>query len=432
MGVEKKFMFKGLIAVMIFLVLGACGTSKKAGPGIQLPGSDSLVQELLRKDLAFFDNYLKNKDSFHIQIIYTQIDRDASNQPQFRYHVFNLDHKAYFYPASTVKMPIALLALEKLAEHKNAGIDRGTAMLTEADFSGQTAVLNDPQTATGVPAIEGYIKKIFLVSDNDAYNRLYEWLGQEEINRRLQEKGYADVQIRHRLDVALSDVENRHTNPIRFLDSSAKLLYAQPGKLSQQHFASRSDRAGRGYYRNGALVEQPFDLSAKNRIGLASLDRMLKTILFPSAFDAKTVFHIPEADRRFVLQYMSQFPRETNFPDYAPGAYPDAYVKFLLYGADSSIKIPGQRIRIFNKPGDAYGFLTDIAYIVDFEKKIEFTLSATIYCNSDGILNDDHYDYQTIGLPFLRRLGELIYEHELGRNRKHQPDLSAFRMQYDK
>ena len=88
-------------------------------------------------------------------------------------------------------------------------------------------------------------------------------------------------------------------------------------------------------------------------------------------------------------------------------------------------------IRIFNKPGDAYGHLIDAAYIVDFKHKIEFFLSAVIYCNSDGILNDDKYDYDNIGKPFMKNLGELIYDYELKRIYKNRPDLSPFLFTYD-
>ena len=80
----------------------------------------------------------------------------------------------------------------------------------------------------------------------------------------------------------------------------------------------------------------------------------------------------------------------------------------------------------------AYGQLVDVAYIVDFDKKIEFFLSAAIYCNSDGILNDDKYDYDTIGFPFMKQLGEVLYQYELGRKRKIDPDLSSLIFMYDK
>jgi hypothetical protein len=58
-------------------------------------------------------------------------------------------------------------------------------------------------------------KRSFLVSDNDAYNRLYEFDGQETLNRSLWQKGYNDVRIVRRF-VTATEEENRHTNAIRF------------------------------------------------------------------------------------------------------------------------------------------------------------------------------------------------------------------------
>ena len=109
---------------------------------------------------------------------------------------------------------------------------------------------------------------------------------------------------------------------------------------------------------------------------------------------------------------------------------PDAAVKLLLWGGDTG-RLP-KHIRVFNKIGGAYGFLTDIAYIVDFEKNIEFMLSATIYCNEDGIINDDRYDYESVGIPFLKRLGQVMYEYEIQRKRARAPDLTEFKMTYEK
>ena len=59
-------------------------------------------------------------------------------------------------------------------------------------------------------------------------------------------------------------------------------------------------------------------------------------------------------------------------------------------------------------------------------------LAATIYVNEDEILNDGKYEYEAIGHPFLYKLGQTIYQHEISRKRKHQPDLSAFRIEYEK
>ena len=74
-------------------------------------------------------------------------------------------------------------------------------------------------------------------------------------------------------------------------------------------------------------------------------------------------------------------------------------------------------IRVFNKPGWTYGFLTDVAYIVDFKNHTEFMLSGCIYTNSDGVINDDKYDYDSIGYPFFKETGNIIYNYELARKK---------------
>ncbi len=78
----------------------------------------------------------------------------------------------------------------------------------------------------------------------------------------------------------------------------------------------------------------------------------------------------------------------------------------------------------------AYGYLIDNAYLVDFDNNVEFLLSAVILANENQIFNDDQYEYTTVGLPFMQRLGQLIYQHELVRPKKNQPDLTKFKINY--
>src|SRR5580765_3761064 len=84
--------------------------------------ADSLfLEDLMKKYPQYFDHILQQRDSLRVQIIYTQINRDADNNPSFKNYYFNVDPNKYFYPASTVKMPIALLALQKLNELRLPG-----------------------------------------------------------------------------------------------------------------------------------------------------------------------------------------------------------------------------------------------------------------------------------------------------------------------
>lgn len=394
--------------------------------------TDDFLSTLLGQYPAYFDSILQKKNELNLQIIYTQVDRGRNGVAGLKHFYYNVNPGRYFYPASTVKLPIALLALQKLNELKGEGIDRNTAMITETAFSGQTPVYNDPGSPDGRPSIGQYIKKILLVSDNDAYNRLYEFLGQEYINNELHKKGFADAQILHRLDVFLTEEENRRTNPIFFTDTSGNVLYRVNEQRNKAVYASRSDSLGDGFYRRGQLIQGKMDFSKKNRICLEDLHAILLGLIFPDKVPRENRFNISEDDRQFVLKYMSQYPTESLYPPYSAdtASYWPAYCKFILFGAEKG-QLPSN-VRIFNKPGDAYGHMIDVAYVADFKNNIEFFVSALIYCNSDGILNDDRYDYKTVGLPFMKNLGKVIYDYELTRERKNKLDLSAFKFTYDK
>jgi hypothetical protein len=387
-----------------------------------------LLADILKQYPYYFDSLLRHNEVWQIKIIYTQIDRRGGNRPVLKNYYFNIDPKQYFYPASTVKMPTSILALQRLNQLKIRGLNKTATMITEAAYSRQDAVYNDPNSPDGRPTIANYIKKIFLVSDNDAFNRLYEFLGQEYINNTLHRMGYDSVQIIHRLNISRTEDENRHTNPIKFYDTSSKMIYEQPLAESKLNYQPRSTFLGKGYWNGDKIINQPFDFSGKNRFTLPDLHSVLQSVIFPKAIPKSYRFKLSKKDYQFLHRYMSMKPQESDFPQY-DSSYNGAYSKLLMYGGKGDMD---PHIRIFNKEGDAYGFLTDVAYIVDFKNNIEFFLSASIYCNSDGIFNDDHYDYETVGLPFLKNLGQAIYQYELQRKRKRTPDLSSFKIDYSK
>lgn len=425
---------KSLLAIVILLQMGCASGKSLLTPNREVKNAkgavlnDAFLADLLKQYPQYFDSILKRNDIWRVQIIYTQIDRTAKNHPRFKNYYFNLNPGLYFYPASTVKMPTALLALQRLNELNIPGLDKNTTLITDAAYSRQDAVYNDPNSADGRPTISNYVKKIFLVSDNDAFNRLYEFLGQEYINNRLHRMGYDSAQVIHRLNISRTEDENRHTNPVKFYDTSATIIYQQPLVNSHLVYQSRYNFLGKGYYFNDQLSNQPFDFSKKNRFTLADLHSVLESIIFPNAVAKSQRFRLTKEDYQLVRKYMSMKPRESRFPQY-DSSYTDAYSKLLMYGGHGNMD---DNIRIFNKEGDAYGFLNDVAYVVDFKNGIEFFLSATISCNSDGIYNDDHYDYDKVGYPFLKNLGSVIYDYELKRKRKIKPDLSALQYDYSK
>ena len=74
------------------------------------------LEELLNQYPDYFGNILKNRNNWNVQIIYTQIDRGANGIPALKNFYFNVNPDRYFYPASTIKLPLSMLSLQKLNE----------------------------------------------------------------------------------------------------------------------------------------------------------------------------------------------------------------------------------------------------------------------------------------------------------------------------
>jgi len=56
-----------------------------------------------------------------------------------------------------------------------------------------------------------------------------------------------------------------------------------------------------------------------------------------------------------------------------------------------------------------------VAYVKD-RNGIEFFLTATILTNKNEIFNDNNYEYDQLGIPFLAALGREIYQFEKNKN----------------
>jgi hypothetical protein len=347
------------------------------------PRKDPLSRALASKNEKI-KRVMSNLEQYRPQILFTEI-KHTSAGVTFTDYSFQVRDSAYFYPASTVKFPIALLALEKMNEEKT--YTRNTRFYVEGD--------------TLITTFAREIEKIFAVSDNDAYNRLFEYLGQDEILKRLNQKGL-QARISHRLSAP--DADNVTTKPLIFYLNDSTTTPTQPYSSSPiKSLQLKNILTGKGYIDEGLRVEKPKDFSKKNYLPLSTLHDILKRLFFPEIFSEKEQFHLSKDDRDFIIQAMKTLPRQVG---YSSEEYYDSYVKFFIYG-DSKAPIDSQ-VELYNKAGEAYGYLTDCAYIVDRKRKKEYLLTATIYVNKDGIFNDDVYEYEEIGIPFLAELGRQL------------------------
>jgi hypothetical protein len=410
------------------LRMSSMANIKLANKPIEMPPQydTTFLPTLMKSKPEQFDSILANSTKYRVQILYTQVDRDKRNRPSYTTYSYRLDPREYFYPASTVKLPTALAALEKMNTLKLS--DKSTPMRIDSARTDQSPVRGDVTSSNGTASVAHYVKKIMLVSDNDAHNRLLEFVGPDELNNGLFAKGYRNVKITRRLSVGSSMEQDRYSNPIAFFELIGGALYTVRNlplrTAKNEYFYDLRDlKQGKGVMRKDSLVNEPIDFAPSNYIALETLQKILRNVIFPEVAPEKERFNLTPADYDLLYTAMAMFPRESKFPKYDT-SYHDGYVKFFMFGS-SADTIP-RTIRIFNKVGDAYGYLIDNAYIVDFEKNIEFFVSAVIYVNADEIFNDNKYEYDQIGFPFMTNLGKLLYDYELTRKRPNPPDLFKF------
>ena len=373
---------------------------------------------------------LANPETFRYQIIYTQINRDKNGTPHFTNYKLNVDPNKYFNPASMVKMPLAFLSLEKLHELNNKAVNKYTTILYDSSYPRQVAMYADSSSENKKPSIAHFIKRAFLISENDPYNRMYQFVGQRDINRKLHQKGYHSTRITRQF-MGYTEDQNRHTNGIRFVDDHNKILYEQAPQYNTDSFAFGAPvLIGNAHWNsNDELIQGPFDFTKHNNVSLEDFQQMLQAVVFPSSVSKEKRFNFSEEDRQYLLKFLSQYPSETNYPKYDSEHFYDSYVKFFFQ--DSTHVMP-RNIRVFNKVGWAFGFLTDVSYILDTVNNIDYMLSATLYVNSDGVVNDSKYDEASVGFPFLKQMGNAFYQYELKRPRTNKPVLHNPVKQYEK
>ena len=391
----NRIRFSGFFQIApIFLfsiIITSCSTYKNT--------KDNNFANIVDINKSGLKKIFRNPNKYELQIIYSQINREGADSVWFKDIKYRVNSTKYFYPASTVKLPVALLTVEHLEElaDKNLNLTIRTPYFIEGDLT-EHSIADD-------------IHQIFAISNNEAYNRLYDFLGRNYINSKLKEKGITPVNIVHRLSIPNSDFNE--TKEIKFYTSQLdSLLIPSQANTPIIPLNINNLQKGKGHMHSGLLIKKPMDFSLKNYFPLEAQHNLMKRFFFPDNFNKTETFNLNKSDKAFIESSMSLPPRLQGFNE---KEYYDSYGKFFIFG-DSKKQIP-DHIKIYNKVGYSYGTLTETAYITDQKNNIEFLLSATILVNKNKIFNDDTYEFETVGIPFLAELGRQIYAHELKRKK---------------
>ena len=402
-------------------------TVKPLGSSMAQPVRDPLVamRAVMQMAGAPFDAVWRDP-RFELQVIYTRIERrapastaaslgtpEAAPAPVLTPHRFGVAPQRWWAPASLVKLPVAALALERVSELAARG---AKGLTRDTPFALRSAMRCVQVSAAERESVARAIRRMFVVSENEPFNRLYEMLGQNRIHQRFAAMGLAHSRVINRI-APCSPADNRITGAVEFLDAGERVLARIEGETAQElrRFPHGKALKGSAWVEGGKTIPGPHDFSDRNFIPLDDAHRMLIALVTPEALPLAQRFALDDDALIFLRQCMGMLPAECPDPLYDARDFPETYSKYLL-GGSGLAPLPPQ-VRSFNKVGRSFGYLSDCAYVVDAARGAEFFLSASLYVNEDGVLNDGRYEYKETGWPFLAALGRAALEVDAARPR---------------
>jgi len=370
---------------------------------------DAALGEALRA-LPAARAVLDKADEHRAQVLLATIGEDAKGRPILVRRGLRVDRE-YFYPASAIKLCVAIAALEELAARrvKEPRLTEDLALVFHPLFPGEEIEAKDPTHLDGgTITLRQEIKKLFLVSDNAAFNRLYEFVGQDRLAEHLERAGLSTARIVHRLSEARSEDENRRVPRVDFLfaDGTRATIPERTSRLSIQDLRVPGIKIGTASVDGTKRIDAPMSFARKNAIALVELQEALAKLVRPDLVLEGEPYAITDEQRQFLLATASAYPADSRDPRYPREQYPDADYKSLLAGLEKVA--PKSAWKIANKIGRAYGFSIENAWVVHVPSGRGLFVTATLYTNADGVLNDGVYEYETVADPFLAALGEVV------------------------
>ncbi len=361
--------------------------------------NDPLISALNEDE--FTRKFVKDKEKYEIQILYTEVSKNTLGQTEFTDFQFHLNDQKYFYPASTIKLPITVMALSKINELRAGGSN--ISLKSKIKLS----LINDRKEIIikdSITSFQNLIADVFLVSDNSASNVLIDFLGYNYFNLSMRNSGYENTYLNHKF------------NPDPFIDSTwiistldNDIISSKENKITVLASSNISNlKKGKKRFIDGEIINEPLDFSLKNRSSLTDMHNILKNLIYPEITLSK--FNLNVEDYDFLRYWMSRLTFEDLGNKYITNdKFFNSYNKFFIHGIDTVLKKTD--VRVYNKIGQAYGTSTDSAYIKNYKEDIEFFLTATIYTNNNEIINDDIYEYSNIAIPFLSKLSNILYKN---------------------
>ena len=358
--------------------------------------------ELVLKSDPYLKEIVKDKEDYEIQVMLTKVNHD-NTKIDFQNYQYQHDENQYFYPASTIKLPIVVLTLKKINELRSKGSDitlKSKIILNNVDN------YSNFKLQDSITSFQNLIADIFLVSDNSASNILIDFIGYNYFNDEMQNAGFDRTYLNHKFNPdpyvnstwQISDLDN---NMISSINDNQKIIKADDK-------TNGLDKGERRYF-NGEILDESLNFSEKNRFSITDMHNLIKYIFYPEIFDKANTFNLNVEDYDFIRYWMSRFTYEDIGEKFiGDEKFFETYNKFFIHGDEQSVS--NEQIRVYNKIGQAYGTSIDNGLIKNYQNDVEFILTSTIYTNKNKVINDNLYEYDDIAEPFLAKLSRAIYK----------------------
>lgn len=393
---------------------------------------------------------------YRLQLLVREVEIDDQKKTvRFKRHSYRADHE-YFYPASAIKTFASISAMLKLqtinqTQKQNQkpifGIDDPIALCKSSQ---KCETLDSSNIGLGKVTILHEIKKMQLISSNEAFNHLYNLSGYQFLHERLNPV-FPSLRINHRLNTFEPRSESVKT-PMSQLFGKGKTPYIVPNETGDLQnyqpymgYATKNFKMGKDYYNPRTKQrETEFNFEEKNGVSFEDFQKLSIGIFFFDLKQKAYVFEdelISQNDFNALFDLMAQTdlrdqktlkkdqnpkhhllqlkeimqtdPLKSENPKFSDPALSENRFKPMIQGILSQIG-GDQRSKLiyFNKAGKALGSHMDNAVIVyempKKKKKKIIMVTVGIFVSPDGTINGDDYPYGRYSGPLFKATGEAI------------------------
>jgi hypothetical protein len=381
------------------------------------PPMDDAALEALFAENEVLAPMLAQAESLRFQVL-VGVASERDGKPVLERKSYRLDAE-YFYPASAIKLCMATLALEKLADLRrdNPGLalDAQTPLRIYNPITKRADERDPSDVKRGKISLAQEIRKALIVSDNMAFTRLYDFVGFDETFDRLSLMGFRSTRIRHRLTVPATDPRDAPRMELLVPGADPVNLPARRGTREVSRLDLPGILVGEAYIdEQGRRVAAPMSFAERNRVSVEELQEWLVRIARPE-LAAGDPLHIDDEDRELLMDALSTLPSESKNPVFERSRAFDELHKPLLPAFAAAL--PGDRLHFYSKGGRAYGFTVENVYVVDDTTHRSLFLTAVVQANSNQVINDDQYDYDRVSGPVLVNVAKVVAKRWLAQSK---------------